>query len=85
MSTINDFRIWVARSGFNSRQISKAAALIGISGLNTVSSLSTGRRELTVSERLAMSAVRAGLKPWTPDYDDELKRAAADRPDSSAA
>lgn len=85
MSTINDFRIWVARSGFNSRQISKAAALIGISGLNTVSSLSTGKRELTVSERLAMSAVRVGLKPWTPDYDDELRRVAAGNQDSTAA
>lgn len=84
-SAINDFRVWVARLGYNSRQISLAAREIGITGSNTVSLISTGKRDLTVSERLAMSAVRAGLKPWTPEYDDELRRAGRVRQDPTAA
>nr|CAD6606026.1 hypothetical protein RNT25_01767 [arsenite-oxidising bacterium NT-25] len=71
MST-NHFRIWVARMGFNQKQVSKAAGEIGIDSATTASQTFTGRRELTLAERLAMSAVRAGLQPWTPDYDDEL-------------
>ncbi|EUB97261.1 hypothetical protein PMI07_000837 [Rhizobium sp. CF080] len=84
-TAINDFRVWVARLGFNGRQISQAAELMGITGSNTVSLISTGKRELTVSERLAMSAVRAGLKPWTPEYDDELRKAGLVRQDPTAA
>lgn len=70
-SSIPDFRVWLARMGFNGRQLSVGAALIGINP-RTASSTNAGTRDLTVSERLAMSAVRVGLKPWSPEYDDEL-------------
>lgn len=82
---MNHFHVWVARLGLNRRQMTEAASRMGMTGANTVSAISTNKRELTVSERLAMSAVRAGLKPWTPEYDDELKAAGLVQPDSSAA
>ncbi|WP_187967905.1 hypothetical protein [Aquibium microcysteis] len=71
-SSIPDFRVWLARMGFNSRQVAAGAELIGIKNARTASSTNTGARDLMVSERLAMSAVRVGLKPWSPEYDDEL-------------
>lgn len=76
----NDFRIWMARMGF--KRMGDAGREIGIRSDPTISAVSTGRRELSVTERLAMSAVRAGLQPWTPDYDDALK---AERPVHRAA
>lgn len=75
MNVINDFRLWASRMGFGQRQVSAAAELIGINNKWTASNTYTGKRELTMSERLAMSAVRAGLKPWTPEYDAELQAA----------
>lgn len=62
---ISHFRLWASRMGFGQRQISAAAELIGINNKWTAS----------MSERLAMSAVRAGLKPWSPEYDAELQAA----------
>ena len=83
-SALNDFRTWVARMGFNSKQQSQAALLIGMEG-RVASSTSTGKRELTPTERLAMSAIRAGLKPWTPEYDDELLKVGQAHQDPTAA
>ncbi len=80
----NDFRIWVARMGFNQREITKAAREVGINNRTTVSETFQGRRELTLSERLAMTAVRAGLKPWTPEYDDELMAGRKEREPNAA-
>lgn len=83
-SSIPDFRVWLARMGFNSRQVTAGAELIGINS-RTATSTNTGARDLTVSERLAMSAVRAGLKPWTPAYDDELvEQGLVHRPSTAA-
>lgn len=84
-SPINHFRVWVARMGFNGRQTTVAAEKIGITSRATASQTFTGKRELTLSERLAMSAVRAGLEPWTPEYDDELQAAkqASDQPSAA--
>lgn len=73
MSQVNDFRLWAARMGFNQRQVTAAAEVIGINNKATASLTFTGKRELSHAERLAMSAVRAGLQPWTPEYDDELQ------------
>lgn len=72
MTASNDFRIWASRMGFNQRQVATAGEHIGINNKWTASKTFTGKRELTQAERLAMSAVRAGLQPWTPEYDDEL-------------
>lgn len=84
-SATNHFRVWVARMGFNQKQVTKAAREIGIDNVTSASQTFTGKRELTLSERLAMSAVRAGLKPWTPDYDDELMAAQSAPREASAA
>lgn len=84
-SSVPDFRVWLARMGFSSRQVTAGAELIGINNARTASSTNTGARDLTVAERLAMSAVRAGLRPWTPEYDDELvERGMVHRPSSAA-
>jgi hypothetical protein len=80
---MNDFRIWMARMGFRGK--GEAGRRIGIMSDPTTSAIVNGKRELTPSERLAMSAVRAGLQPWTPDYDDELMSERRANRDSSAA
>lgn len=80
-----DFRIWVARMGYGERQNRQAAALIGLTGKTTTSAICNGKRELTMVERLAMSAVRAGLRPWTPEYDDELQEASLAPREATAA
>lgn len=89
--TNNDFREWASRLGFGKKQVSVAASLIGIGHKDTASKVATGKRELTQTERLAMSAIRAGLQPWTPGYDSALlaassgSRAATASPNPPAA
>lgn len=85
MSETNDFRIWASRMGFNQRQVAAAGEKIGINNKWTASSTATGKRELTLAERLAMSAVRAGLQPWTPEYDAELTAAKSEADPATAA
>lgn len=68
-----DFRIWLNRMGFNAKQVAMGAELIGMAGRGTASATAAGKRQLTETERLAMTAARLGLKPWTPEYDDELQ------------
>lgn len=82
---IPDFRLWAARMGYGQRAISKAGEAIGLTGKSTTSLTYNGRRELTETERLAMTAVRLGLKPWTPEYDDELQATGLASKLSSAA
>ena len=77
---INHFRLWASRMGLGQRQIGAAAELIGINNKWTASNTYTGKRELAMSERLAMSAVRAGLKPCSPEYDAELQAASEAAP-----
>lgn len=66
-----DFALWIERMGYNGKQVREAAARIGL-GATTASQTSTGARELTDTERLAMAAVRAGLPAWTPETDEEI-------------
>lgn len=82
---VNDFKRWFKAMGYNERQVMMAAGTIGITGASIASGLSTGRRDLTETERLAMSAARIGLKPWSPEYDDELTAAFQGRSEASAA
>ena len=84
MSQENDFRQWASRMGYNQRQVATAGEQIGINNKWTASSTATGKRELTRAERLAMSAVRFGLKPWTPEYDDELTEARKELPPATS-
>jgi len=66
-----DAAIWLERMGFNGKQVSKGAETIGMSGRNFMRRRD-GETELTYMERLAMSAVRAGLPPWSPETDADL-------------
>jgi predicted aconitase len=66
---MNDFAAWMEIMGYNGKQVSEAARLIGIKTGQTAGLTYRGTRELSLTERLAMSAVRAGLPPWTPELD----------------
>lgn len=83
MISTNDFRTWIARMGFNEKkQLSVAGGLLDMKRF-TASETANGRRELTQVERLAMSAIRAGLHPWTPAYDASLVAASAGTPSAT--
>jgi len=69
---MNIFREWMHRMGFNGKQVTKAGNAIGMTGVRSIQATGTGEREVTETERLAMSAVAAGLEPWSPDYHDKL-------------
>lgn len=85
MTTVNHFRDWCIRLGFNEKkQLSVAGELLGMER-RTASKTANGHRELTQVERLAMSAIRAGLQPWTPGYDPVLTSAASGNQTASAA
>lgn len=75
-----DFRIWAELMGFHGQSISKAARLIGIETPTLASKLNTGGRELTLTERLAMAAIRAGLEPWSPEKDEQIATAERAKP-----
>lgn len=82
---INHFREWAARLGFGKKQVSVAGSLIGLAP-RTSSLTANDHRELTQTERLAMSAIRAGLQPWTPGYDSALLAASSgSRPATASA
>lgn len=68
----HDFQIWMRAMGFHGKQVTEAARMIGVEGSRTATSINTGDRPLTETERLAMAAVRAGLPAWTPENDQEI-------------
>ena len=70
---MNYFKEWLARMGFNQRQVTMGGNLIGMMGERSISATSSGDREATMTERLAMSAVAAGLEPWSPEYHKKLE------------
>lgn len=74
-TTPSDLAVWVSRMGLRGAKFSQATQMIGMAGPSVASRVNSGKRSLTVTERLAMSALRAGLQPWTPEYDDEQKAA----------
>jgi hypothetical protein len=84
------FSMWMKALGFHGKQVSQAAGLIGINNPNTAGQTYRGEREMTTSELLAMSAIRAGLEPWSPENDsdavlvravlDMARRASASKP-----
>jgi hypothetical protein len=69
---MNDFAEWVRIMGYHGKQVSEAAALMGIENKKTASVTFVGNRKLSKSERLAMAAVRAGLPEWTPERDQAI-------------
>jgi len=68
----NDFRAWMKAMGFNAKQVGQAGELIGMA---SAMAGRTGRseRELTETERLAMSAATAGLPAWSPEAAAEIE------------
>jgi len=54
--------------GLNRRQVAEAGEKIGLSS-SVASSRHSGASEVTLTEQLAMAAVRAGLPPWSPETD----------------
>lgn len=66
------FRLWALRMGFDAPTLKRAGDLLGMKSRLVASRSFSGARDVTKTELLAMSAVRAGLKPWSLDYDDEL-------------
>ena len=69
------FKQFVRATGRNMKQIVEAGGEIGLT-FNRSNLLSRGISDPTLTERLAMSALRAGLDPWSEDYDQELQRIA---------
>ncbi len=63
------FRKWMTAMGYHGKQVSAAAQAIGIRNPTTASQTYKGDREPTVTELLAMSALRAGLDPWSEESD----------------
>lgn len=66
-----DVALWLDAMGFNGKQVGQAAEQLGISA-GHMSRKKTGEKEPTLTERLAMAALRAGLPPWTPETDAEI-------------
>jgi hypothetical protein len=68
------FKTWMDRMGFNGKEVSVAGEAIGV-GYDTVRKRLINSDNASLTERLAMSALRAGLEPWSEDYDEgELAR-----------
>ncbi len=68
---MNLFKEWMKAMGYHGKQVTEAGKSIGFGETNAISRTHRGLRELTITEQLAMSAVRAGLKPWTMENDHE--------------
>lgn len=67
------FRNWMALMGFNGKQVTLAATSLGV-GPGRAQALSAGTKPATRTERLAMSALAAGLDEWHPDNHDDMVR-----------
>jgi hypothetical protein len=68
----SDFKKWVAAIGFNRKEVAKAGELIGI-GRNSSQERNQGLKDCSLTERLAMSAIAAGLPPWEPSNEEEIE------------
>jgi len=67
----SEVAIWLDRMGFNGKQVSAAAERMGLSGRQLMRKRD-GEAELTLQDRLAMAALRAGIPPWSPETDQTL-------------
>lgn len=65
------FRTWMERMGFNGKQIKVAGELIGVK-YHTAHERLDKLDAPTDTELLAMAARRAGLEPWSEEYDANL-------------
>lgn len=65
------FSQWLAAMGYNKKQVTKAGETLGLTTAEAVRR-NTGEIESDLTQRLAMSAIRAGLPPWSPKADAEI-------------
>lgn len=73
MKNMSLYEQWLESMGIYHGEIyDKSSELLGMSR-HQVQPLKTGAREPSRTQLLAMAAVRAGLGPWSPDNDEELK------------
>ncbi|EBV3599774.1 hypothetical protein BO068_004763 [Escherichia coli] len=69
----SDIAVWLERMGFNKKQVSVAAEQLGINAkLLTRKRDGVDGAEVTLTDRLAMAALRAGIPAWTPETDAYL-------------
>ncbi|MGH0004512.1 hypothetical protein ACQU0X_30980 [Pseudovibrio ascidiaceicola] len=66
-----DFEIWMQTMGYNGKQVSAAGEALGFASATAIRA-KAGTKTLSTTDRLAMSAVRAGLPEWTPEKDEEI-------------
>lgn len=65
------FAQWIEAMGLNKKQVTVGGELLGLSTPAAVRR-NRGAQESDLMERLAMSALRAGLPPWSPKVDAEI-------------
>lgn len=73
---MNLFREWMSHMGFNGKQMTQAATLLGI-GPGRTQALSAGSKPSSSTELLAMSALAAGLPEWSPETHEDFLRVRA--------
>jgi len=67
----SDFKKWMDSLGFNGKEVTKAGAVIGI-GMTSSRERYRDEKELSLTERLAMSAIAAGLPAWSTETKAEV-------------
>ncbi len=67
----SEFKQWMDTLGFNGKEVTKAGSLIGI-GQTSSRERYRDEKELSLTERLAMAAVAAGIPPWSPETRSEI-------------
>lgn len=67
----SDFKKWMDSLGFNGKEVTKAGAEIGI-GQTSSRERYRGEKELSLTERLAMAAIAAGLPAWSMETKGEI-------------
>jgi hypothetical protein len=68
----SDFKKWMDAVGFNGKEVTKAGAAMGI-GMTSARERYRSEKEPSLTERLAMAAIAAGLPPWSPETEAEIE------------
>lgn len=71
-SESNDFRLWMKSMGYNAKQVGLAGERIGMAAA-MAGRTGRGERELSETERLAMTTATVGLPSWTPETASEIE------------
>ncbi|MCW5697346.1 MAG: hypothetical protein KIS96_11525 [Bauldia sp.] len=66
-----DFFLWREAMGFHQKEMARVADAVGMTVVSA-GARNRGEVELSVTERLAMSAARVGLPPWSPEVEPDL-------------